>query len=101
MCHSQNVLHRDLKLDNLLLTEDLKTVKLCDFGVSRIMKDGDVVIGQCGTPAYIAPEILRDRGYSGLKADIWSLGVILYALVTNNVPFMAKSTSKLQEAILA
>ena len=99
-CHAHNVLHRDLKLDNLLLTADRKTVKLCDFGISRLMKDAEVVIGKCGTPAYMAPEILLDQGYSGLKADIWSLGVIFFALVTNNVPFMSESTEKLKNKIL-
>ena len=100
MCHAHNVLHRDLKLDNLLLTADHKTVKLCDFGISLVMKESITVIGKCGTPAYMAPEILLNKGYSGLKADIWSLGVIFFALVTNNVPFMSQNTEKLNQKIL-
>lgn len=63
-CHSKNILHRDIKLDNILLDAS-GTVKICDFGVSKIVKRGEIMTEQCGTPAYIAPEILRDKGYEG------------------------------------
>ena len=63
-CHSKNILHRDIKLDNILLDADGE-VKICDFGVSKIVKRGEIMTEQCGTPAYIAPEILRDKGYEG------------------------------------
>jgi serine/threonine protein kinase len=64
-------------------------VKLCDFGVSRMMKKGVSIQEQCGTPAYLAPEIILDTGYQGFSADIWSLGVLLYAMVQGTVPFKA------------
>jgi serine/threonine protein kinase len=63
------------------------------------MKPGEVITGKCGTPAYIAPEILSDVGYEGFVADIWSIGVILYTFVTGNVPFIANSMPELQRKI--
>lgn len=56
-------------------------VKICDFGVSKIVKKHQKIVEQCGTPAYIAPEIIADKGYHGFYVDIWSLGVLLYAMV--------------------
>jgi serine/threonine protein kinase len=56
-------------------------VKLCDFGVSRLVKNNQIIKEQCGTPAYLAPEIIIDDGYEGFYADIWSLGVLLYAML--------------------
>ena len=55
---------------------------------------------QCGTPAYIAPEILRDKGYEGFKVDIWSAGVVLYAMLYGTVPFKANNISELQKLII-
>ena len=87
-CHCRSVLHRDIKLDNILLDKN-GDVKICDFGVSRVIKRSQRITEQCGTPAYIAPEIISDRGYSGFDADIWSLGVLLFAMVSGTVPFKA------------
>ena len=69
-CHSKNIIHRDVKLDNLLITTDYTCIKLCDFGVSRSVKPGEKVYDQCGTPAYLAPEIVADRGYDPFYVDI-------------------------------
>jgi tRNA A-37 threonylcarbamoyl transferase component Bud32 len=71
--HSKSILHRDIKLDNILLTSSGE-IKICDFGVSKLMVKGKKIKEQCGTPAYIAPEILRDEGYEGFEVDIWSAG---------------------------
>jgi serine/threonine protein kinase len=79
-CHSKRILHRDIKLDNILLTLE-GDVKICDFGVSKIVRSGEKMTEQCGTPAYIAPEILLDRGYEGFAVDIWSAGVVLFAML--------------------
>ena len=93
-CHSKSILHRDIKLDNILLSSNGE-VKICDFGVSKVVKRGEMMTEQCGTPAYIAPEILADRGYEGFAVDIWSAGVVLYAMLYGVVPFRANNMSEL------
>ena len=98
-CHWRSVLHRDVKLDNILLDSN-GGVKLCDFGVSKIMKKDQVINEQCGTPAYIAPEIISDQGYSGFNVDIWSLGVLLYAMLWGTVPFKASNMKDLHNLIM-
>jgi len=75
-------------------------VKLCDFGVSRLVKKHQVIKEQCGTPAYLAPEIIIDEGYEGFYADIWSLGVLLYAMLQGTVPFKANNIADLHKLIL-
>ena len=97
--HSKSILHRDIKLDNILLDGKGK-VKIADFGVSKSVKKGEVMYEQSGTPAYIAPEIIRDKGYKGFKADLWSAGVVLYALLTGTVPFKANNMKDLHQQIL-
>lgn len=97
--HGKNVLHRDIKLDNILLDENFRP-KICDFGVSRFMINEEIINEQCGTPAYIAPEIIDENGYSGFTADIWSLGVLLYAMTTGSMPFRANSIEELHQHIL-
>lgn len=88
-CHSRGVYHRDLKPENLLLDEN-ETLKVSDFGLSALAEskrqDG-LLHTACGTPAYVAPEVLSRKGYSGAKADVWSCGVILFVLVANYLPF--------------
>jgi serine/threonine protein kinase len=76
-------------------------VKICDFGVSRLLTNAnEVMTEQCGTPAYIAPEILKDKGYKGFGVDIWSLGVCLYAMLYGTVPFKANNMSELHQLIM-
>lgn len=74
-------------------------VKIGDFGVSRRMKQNELCFEQCGTPAYIAPELINRQGYSGCKADMWSAGVCLYAMIVGSVPFKASSISALNALI--
>uniref|UniRef100_A0A5B6ZZ67 non-specific serine/threonine protein kinase n=2 Tax=Davidia involucrata TaxID=16924 RepID=A0A5B6ZZ67_DAVIN len=88
-CHSRGVYHRDLKPENLLLDDDGK-LKVTDFGLSafsdHLRQDG-LLHTTCGTPAYVAPEVIGKKGYDGAKADLWSCGVILYVLLAGFLPF--------------
>ena len=93
------VVHRDIKLDNILLDQSGR-IKICDFGVSRqVTSEKEHMHEQCGTPAYIAPEIIRDRGYKGFKSDMWSAGVCLYVMLVGTVPFRAATMEALHDAI--
>ena len=84
--HSKNIIHRDLKLSNILLSSKLE-VRLCDFGLA-IENGGDGQQSVCGTPNYIAPEVLmKKKGSYGFEVDIWSFGVILYTLLFHKTPF--------------
>ena len=97
--HSKNIVHRDIKLDNILI--DLNNnIKICDFGVGKQYINGEKLKDKCGTPAYIAPEILKNFGYEGPPVDIWSSGVVLYALLSGTVPFKANNSKDLQKLIL-
>ena len=98
--HENNIVHRDIKLDNILIDLD-NNIKICDFGVSRIIKKGDIMLEQCGTPAYIAPEILLNKGYEGFGVDIWSAGVVLYAMLSGTVPFKANEIKELHKLIIS
>lgn len=97
--HKLNVVHRDLKPENLLLDEN-RNIKMVDFGLSNLYKDGELLKTACGSPCYAAPEMIAGRRYSGLHVDIWSAGVILYALVCGYLPFDDDDTQKLYRKIM-
>lgn len=97
--HSKKILHRDIKLDNILL-DGKGNVKIADFGVSKQVKANEVMFEQSGTPAYIAPEIIKDKGYKGFKADLWSAGVVLFAMLYGTVPFKANNMKDLHKQII-
>jgi 5'-AMP-activated protein kinase, catalytic alpha subunit len=86
-CHNHMVVHRDLKPENLLLDTVNFSVKIADFGLSNIMQDGDFLKTSCGSPNYAAPEVISGRLYAGPEVDVWSCGVILYALLCAKLPF--------------
>jgi len=92
------VVHRDLKPANILLSYD-GDVKLADFGLAKIFKDGDSMQTMLGTPYYMAPEILEGRPYNE-RADLWSVGVILFQMVAGCVPFPAKEQMELKNRVL-
>jgi 5'-AMP-activated protein kinase, catalytic alpha subunit len=85
-CHHFRVVHRDLKPENILLGANLQ-VKLIDFGLSNLMQDGDFLATSCGSPNYAAPEVISGKLYHGPEVDVWSCGVIMYALLCGCLPF--------------
>ena len=97
-CHRNMVVHRDLKPENLLL--DAKSnVKIADFGLSNVMRDGHFLKTSCGSPNYAAPEVISGKLYSGPEVDVWSCGVILYALLCGSLPFDDESIPNLFKKI--
>lgn len=84
--HGLNICHRDLKLENILIDER-NNVKLIDFGFSVCSSPDQKLKIFCGTPSYMAPEIVQKKDYSGFATDIWSLGILLYVMLTGNYPF--------------
>lgn len=87
--HSRNVVHRDLKLDNILVdTKD--RVKIIDFGFATKCDVNEKLSFFCGTPHYMDPDLVRKNHYSGHAADVWALGVILFTLLTGRMPYFAE-----------
>ncbi|KAJ2686316.1 Protein kinase [Coemansia spiralis] len=85
-CHRRNIVHRDLKPENVLL-DPYDNVKVADFGLSNIMKDGEFLQTSCGSPNYAAPEVINGKLYAGPEVDAWSCGVILYVMMCGRLPF--------------
>ena len=85
-CHHFRICHRDLKLENILLNKK-NEVKIADFGFAALQPPGWKLIRPCGTPHYAAPEVITGIEYDGPPADIWSCGIILFALLNGFVPF--------------
>ncbi|MED6172128.1 CBL-interacting serine/threonine-protein kinase 1 [Stylosanthes scabra] len=101
-CHNKGVFHRDLKLENVLV-DDKGNIKITDFGLSALPQHfrGDGLLHTtCGSPNYVAPEILANRGYSGATSDAWSCGVILYVILTGYLPFDDRNLAVLYQKIL-
>uniref|UniRef100_A0A2A4K5M6 non-specific serine/threonine protein kinase n=1 Tax=Heliothis virescens TaxID=7102 RepID=A0A2A4K5M6_HELVI len=99
-CHANGVVHRDLKAENLLLDKDMN-IKLADFGFSNEYTAGSPLATWCGSPPYAAPELFEGRQYDGPKADIWSLGVVLYVLVCGALPFDGSTLHELRSVVLS
>lgn len=101
--HQMEVTHRDLKPENLLLQSSSEgwLIKIVDFGLSNTHEGGKALKTACGSPCYAPPEMIAGKKYSGPKADVWSMGVILFALVCGYLPFENSNTAMLYKKILA
>ncbi|CAN6552229.1 unnamed protein product [Malus baccata var. baccata] len=97
-CHNRGVYHRDLKPENLLLASN-GTLKMSDFGLSALRKPGDLLSTKCGSPSYVAPELILSKVYDGAAADVWSSGVILFELLAGHLPFDESSLMSLYKKI--
>ena len=97
--HSKGFAHRDLKPENLLLTKD-KTLKIIDFGLSHEFDGRNLLKTKCGSPSYASPEILRGNPYDGFKTDIWSCGIILFAMICGYLPFDGDNNKILFKSII-
>jgi len=98
-CHSKNIIHRDLKPENLLL--DTKGYsKLTDFGFAKVVEPGARTYTLCGTPEYIAPEVLLNKGH-GKPVDWWTLGILIYEMIVGQPPFCDEEPMGIYQKILA
>lgn len=97
-CHSHNICHRDLKPENLLLDEK-NNIRVADFGMASLQVEGSMLETSCGSPHYACPEVIRGEKYDGRKADVWSCGVILYALLVGALPFDDDNLRNLLEKV--
>eukprot|EP01022_Parablepharisma_sp_SALTPOND_P015973 TRINITY_DN2296_c0_g1_i1.p6 TRINITY_DN2296_c0_g1~~TRINITY_DN2296_c0_g1_i1.p6 ORF type:complete len:199 (+),score=16.95 TRINITY_DN2296_c0_g1_i1:4892-5488(+) len=102
--HDNGVVHRDLKPENVMLElsenkERIQSVKIIDFGLSRVILPGELMLEQCGTLTYIAPEVLLKYGY-GKEVDLWSIGIILYYILRGQLPYDAKDRMMIVNKIL-
>jgi len=100
--HAKKIVHRDLKPENLLYSEpgDKAVIKIADFGLARLTNGGEMMKTACGTPGYVAPEILNNKGYDSPAVDMWSTGVILYILLCGFPPFYEEELPALFDSIL-
>lgn len=97
--HQLNIVHRDLKPENLLMDEKMN-IKIVDFGLSNLYSDNQLLKTACGSPCYAAPEMIAGKKYKGLNVDIWSSGVILFALICGFLPFDDNDTQVLYKKIM-
>ncbi|XP_029302455.1 LOW QUALITY PROTEIN: serine/threonine-protein kinase SIK2 [Cottoperca gobio] len=98
-CHNRNIVHRDLKAENLLLDGQMN-IKIADFGFGNFFQPGEPLATWCGSPPYAAPEVFEGQQYEGPQLDIWSMGVVLYVLVCGALPFDGPTLPVLRQRVL-
>ena len=100
--HSKKIVHRDLKPENILYAspDDDAPIKIADFGLARLVSSTDLMKTACGTPGYVAPEVLQNKGYDSGAVDMWSAGVILYILLCGFPPFYEEELPALFDQIM-
>uniref|UniRef100_A0A3P9QGA1 non-specific serine/threonine protein kinase n=1 Tax=Poecilia reticulata TaxID=8081 RepID=A0A3P9QGA1_POERE len=98
-CHNRNIVHRDLKAENLLLDGHMN-IKIADFGFANFFQPGEPLATWCGSPPYAAPEVFEGQQYEGPQLDIWSMGVVLYVLVCGALPFDGPTLPVLRQRVL-
>ena len=97
--HSKNIAHRDVKLDNILIEDNTNMIKVIDFGFTTFCQDNQKQKIFCGTPSYMAPELVRKSEYDARQVDMWALGVLLYALLAGSFPFRGSNEKELYSKI--
>jgi len=97
--HKMGICHRDLNTQNILLDDDYN-IKIADFGISAIFEQGQTLKTRCGTPQYMAPEIVQNKSYAAAPADIWSCGVIFFEMVNGLMPFAGDSDAEMYDNII-
>jgi calcium/calmodulin-dependent protein kinase I len=100
-CHDMGIVHRDIKPENLLFSsKDYATaqIKISDFGLARFLQEDNLATTTCGTPGYVAPEVLEEQPYNG-KCDYWSVGIVMYILLSGEPPFFHEDNFELFELI--
>ena len=100
-CHKQGIVHRDIKPENLLLSSKemgLASIKIADFGLARLLQEDSLASTTCGTPGYVAPEVLMQLPY-GKECDFWSIGVVAFILLCGSPPFYEEDNFALFEQI--
>lgn len=99
-CHSRQIVHRDLKLENILLESSTGQAKIIDFGFALQLRSADQRLRVfCGTPSYMAPELVMGKEYSGFSTDMWALGIVLFAMLSGRLPFEGQTESQLYAKI--
>ena len=103
-CHERNIIHRDLKPENILLdnhqSKSSFDIKVIDFGAAVFLDPGQLHQDRFGTVYYVAPEIVKGKGYNS-KCDVWSMGVILFALLCGEVPFFSSKDKETLQLVIA
>ena len=98
-CHSKNVIHRDIKVENLLLDHNMD-IKVADFGFTNNFKKDKKLMTWCGSPPYAAPELFIGKAYTGPEVDVWSMGVVLFVLVCGELPFKGDTIKDVRKEVL-